>query len=117
MRNETTPDGHRFIAWRYKPGQRVDVLVPVERWENQLVVPIQSVVQEGAEWFVYAKNGNHFDRRPVHVQYRDQQWAAIDADGSLFPGDQVAADGAYQIHLAIKNKSVGSADPHAGHNH
>jgi hypothetical protein len=29
----------------------------------------------------------------------------------------VAANGAYQIHLALKNKSGGAIDPHAGHTH
>jgi multidrug efflux pump subunit AcrA (membrane-fusion protein) len=117
VRNEATPDGHRFISWRYKPGQRVEVLVPVARWEKRVVLPVQAVVQEGAEWFVFPKHGNHFDRQPVHVEYRDQQWAVLGSDGTLVPGQQVAADGAYQIHLAIKNKAGGGADPHAGHNH
>jgi len=117
VRNEATPDGHRFISWRYKPGQRVEVLVPVARWEKRVVLPVQAVVQEGAEWYVFPKHGNHFDRKPVHVEYRDQQWAVLGSDGTLVPGQQVAADGAYQIHLAIKNKAGGGVDPHAGHNH
>jgi len=117
VRNEAAPDGHRFISWRYKPGQRVQVLVPVERWEKRVVLPVQAVVQDGAEWFVFPKHGNHFDRRPVHVEYRDQQWAVLAGDGTLDPGEQVAAEGAYQIHLAIKNKAGGGVDPHAGHNH
>jgi cobalt-zinc-cadmium efflux system membrane fusion protein len=41
----------------------------------------------------------------------------IASDGPLKPGDVVAAGGAYQLHLAIKNKSGGGVDPHAGHNH
>jgi len=117
IRNEKTPDGHRFIGWRYKPGQRVQLLVPVERWENRIVLPVDAVVEEGAEWFVFQQNGDHFDRKPVHVEYRDQLWAVLGNDGSLFPGDVVAASGAYQIHLAMKNKAGGGVDPHAGHNH
>ena len=35
----------------------------------------------------------------------------------IFPGDVVAGSGAYQIHLALKNKAGGGIDPHAGHNH
>jgi multidrug efflux pump subunit AcrA (membrane-fusion protein) len=116
-RSDTSQDGHRFIAWRYRPGQRVDVMVPVERWTQRIVLPVDAVVKEGAEWFVFQQNGGQFDRKPVHVEYRDQRWAVIASDGTLFPGDIVAASGAYQMHLAMKNKAGGGVDPHAGHNH
>ncbi len=117
VRNEQTEDGHRFIGWRFKPGQRVHLLVPVERWENRIVLPVDAVIKEGAEWFVFQQNGGRFDRKPVHVEYRDQRWAVIDNDGCLFPGDVIAASGAYQMHLAMKNKAGGGVDAHAGHNH
>ncbi len=117
IRNEVTEDGHRFIGWRYKPGQRVELLVPVQRWENRIVLPVEAVVQEGVEWFVYRQAGGRFDRKSVHVEYRDQHHVVIENDGTLFPGDVVAGKGAYQIHLALKNKAGGGVDPHAGHNH
>ena len=117
VRNEQTPDGHRFISWRHKPGQRVELLVPVERWANRIVLPIEAVVQDGAETYVYRQVHGRFERRPVHTEYRDQRSAVIEADGTLSPGDQVAVQGAYQIHLALKNKAGGGPDPHAGHNH
>ena len=117
VRNEKTADGHRFIGWRYKPGQRVQLLVPVERWENRIVLPVEAVVKDGVEWFVFRQNGAHFDRRPLHVEYRDQRWAVIAADGTLRAGDVVAVSGAYQMHLALKNKIGGGVDPHAGHQH
>lgn len=117
VRNESTPDGHRFVGWRYKPGQRVEVLVPVERWPKRIVLPVEAVVQEGVDWFVYRQVGDRFQRRPVHVEYRDQRHAVIETDGTLFPGDVVAGKGAYQIHLALKNQAGGGVDAHAGHNH
>lgn len=117
VRNEQTDDGHRFIGWRFKPGQRVDLAIPIERWDNRIVLPVDAVVKEGVEWFVFQKNGGRFDRKPVHVEYRDQRWAVLASDGSIFPGDTVATTGAYQMHLAMKNKSGGGVDPHAGHNH
>jgi len=117
VRNQTIADGRRFIGWRYRPGQRVELLVPVERWEHEFVLPVEAVVREGAECFVYERIGRRFHRRPVHVAYRDRQRVVIEADGSLHSGDVVAAQGAYQIHLALKNKSGGGPDPHAGHQH
>jgi membrane fusion protein, heavy metal efflux system len=115
--DKTTPAGKRFIEWVYKPGQRMQLRVPVETWEDQLVVPSSAVVDEGAEVYVYRQNGDHFDQVPVHVLYRDQGSVVLANDGALFPGDVVAGAGAYQMHLALKNKSGGGIDPHAGHNH
>ncbi|MFW6171856.1 MAG: efflux RND transporter periplasmic adaptor subunit [Planctomycetota bacterium] len=117
VRDEHTNDGHRFIGWRFKPGQRVQLRVPVKRWNNRVVLPVDALVKEGAEWFVFIQHGDHFERQPVHVEYRDQQWGVLENDGSLLPGNVVVASGAYQMHLALKNKSGGDVDPHAGHNH
>lgn len=107
----------RFIEWRFKPGQRLELRVPVERWEERIVLPIEAVVDEGAEIYVYRQNGASFERVPVKVEYRDGQSAVIANDGALFAGDIVAGRGAYQMHLALKNQAGGGVDPHAGHNH
>jgi len=110
-------DGHRFSAWQFKPGQRVSLLVPVERWADRIVLPVNAVVQDGPESYVFEKNDGHFDRRSVRVEYRDQFSAVIANDGTLTPGKMVIVSGAYQVHLAMKNKAGGAPDPHAGHNH
>jgi cobalt-zinc-cadmium efflux system membrane fusion protein len=115
--NQATPDGRRFIEWQFKPGQRMELSVPVERWDDRIVLPVDAVVEEGAEKFVYRQNGKSFERVPVHVEYQDGKTAVVGKGGGLFPGDIVAGKGAYQMHLQLKNKSGGGVDPHAGHNH
>lgn len=110
-------DGPQFVNWRYRPGQRVQVRVPVETFEKQIVLPVDAVTRDGAEQYVFVENGKHFDRVPVHVKYRDQSSVVIAADGALFPGDRVAHRGAHQMQMALKNKSGGAVDPHAGHTH
>lgn len=110
-------DGNRYVEWKYLPGQRLQLRVPVEEWPEQIVLPVDAVAREGAESFVFQQNGDHFDRVPVHVKYRDQHSAVIENDGSLFPGDVVALRGAHQMQMALKNKAGGGVDPHAGHNH
>lgn len=117
VRNELTPKGQRFIGWQYRPGQRVEILVPVDRWERRIVLPLEAVVEEGPERYVFREVQGRFERRAVHVEYRDQRSAVIESDGTLFPGDKVAARGAYQIHLALKKKAGGGSDAHAGHHH
>lgn len=115
--DQTSATGHRYLEWRYKPGQRLELSVPVEKFTDRIVLPVDSVVEEGAEMYVYRQNGKQFEQVPVHVEYRDRSAVVIANDGTLFPGDVVAAAGAYQIHLALKNQSGGGIDPHAGHNH
>ncbi len=119
--NEVTKDqradGNRFVEWKYLPGQRLELRVPVDKWPQQIVLPVDAVAREGAEYFVFQQNGDHFDRVPVHAKYRDQYSVVIENDGSLFPGDVVAMRGAHQLQMALKNKSGGGVDPHAGHNH
>ncbi|MEX0670751.1 MAG: efflux RND transporter periplasmic adaptor subunit [Pirellulales bacterium] len=107
----------RFVTWRYKPGQRMQLRVPVEEWAERIVLPAEAVAQDGIENYVFRSNGDHFDREPVHVEYRDPRWVVIANDGTLFPGDRVAMSGAQQLELALKNKAGGGIDPHAGHNH
>lgn len=117
VRDVTDEAGHRFVSWQFKPGQRMQIQVPVERWENRFVLPVDAVVKEGADYFAFMQNGDHFDRRPVHVEYRDRFNVVVANDGSLFEGDVVALTGAHQMQMALKKKSGGGPDPHAGHNH
>ncbi|HUG67146.1 MAG TPA: efflux RND transporter periplasmic adaptor subunit [Pirellulaceae bacterium] len=115
--DQVAENGRHFIAWRFNPGQRMELRVPVERWPDRIVLPRTAVVEEGAEAFVYERNGDHFDRVAVHVEYKDHTSAVISNDGAIEPGDVVAAKGAYQMHLALKNRAGGGVDPHAGHGH
>lgn len=117
QRQDETPDGHRFVYWQFKPGQRTQIRIPVEQWTDRIVLPVEAVVQEGAESYVFEFNDGHFDRRAVHVEYRDQDSVVIANDGALTPGKTVVVAGAYQMYLAMKNKAGGGPDPHAGHNH
>ncbi len=115
--SDRTDNSHRFVQWRFNPGQRVELSLPVETWTGQLVVPAEAVVKEGAESYVYRQSGDQFVRVPVHALHRDQRSVVIANDGSVFPGEVIAGKGAFQIHLALKNKSGGAVDPHAGHSH
>lgn len=108
---------HRFVGWRYRPGQRMTIRLPTgEGWKQQIVLPAEAVVDEGAESYVFRRDGGHFDRVPVHVLYRGPDAVVIRQQPDLI-GSSVATRGAYQMHLAIKNRSAPSVDPHAGHSH
>ena len=107
----------RFITWRYKPGQRMQIRVPAETWPDRIVLPPTAVAQDGLEHYVFLTHGDHVHRHSVHVEYRDPTAVVIANDGAVSPGDQIALTAAQQLQLALKNKSGGAVDPHAGHNH
>lgn len=117
VRDSGVKDRHRFISWKFKPGERLKLQVPVETWRKSIVLPVDAIVADGAESFVFVRYGGHFDRRAVRVEYRDPYSVVVANDGALRLGDSVAASGAEQLQLALKNKSGGGIDPHAGHNH
>ncbi len=117
MTDDRTVGNSRYINWRYLPGQRLQLNIPIEIWENQIVLPVDAIVQEGLDTFVFQHSGDHFDRMPVHVKYRDQHNAVIENDGALTIGSRIASRGAHQMQMALKNKAGGGTDPHAGHNH
>ncbi len=109
--------GQRHVAWKYRVGQRMQLGVPVAEWIDQIVLPLDAVVREGADSFVFQQNGDRFERIAVHEKHRDQSFVVIENDGAIFPGDVVALRGAHQMQMAVKSKAGGAVDPHAGHNH
>lgn len=116
-REVPSPNGQRFLEWKYRPGQRLQLLLPVEEWADQIVLPVEAVAQEGAESYVFRQNGRRFRQIPVHVKFRDSAHVVIAADGQVAPRDLVALRSAHQMQMALRNKSGGGIDPHAGHNH
>ncbi|MEZ6056373.1 MAG: efflux RND transporter periplasmic adaptor subunit [Planctomycetaceae bacterium] len=117
LRDTPSENGQRFLSWKYRPGQRLQLQVPVEESVKQIVLPVEAIARDGAESYVFQQNGDHFDRIAVQVLSRDSREAVIAQDGSIFPGDVVALKGAHQMLMALKNQSGGGVDPHAGHNH
>jgi multidrug efflux pump subunit AcrA (membrane-fusion protein) len=112
-------DGHRFVSWRHKPGQRLELLVPIERWTDQIVLPVGAVAEEGPETFVFVKKGKRFIRRSVHIAHRRQHQAVLENDGSLRAGELVAVTSAHQLQMALQqstNQEQGG-DQHHGHVH
>jgi membrane fusion protein, heavy metal efflux system len=114
---DTQVNAHRFITWRFRPGQRVQLEIPVETWSDRIVLPTEAVAQDGVESYVFVPKGNRFVRRSVQVEYRDSTSVVIAGGGGLVPGDLIMPTGAKQLQLALKNKSGGGVDPHAGHDH
>ena len=61
-----------------------------------LAVPGGAIIDDGAEKFVFVKNGNQFVRQDVATGTSDDRYVEI-TDG-LYPGDEVVTDGNRQIY-------------------
>ena len=114
---DRSSDGNRYVEWKFVPGQRLQLRVPIEEWTGRIVLPVEAVAREGAEYYVFQQNGKRFNRVPVHVKYRDQRSMVIADDGSLVAGDVIAMRGAHQMQMAVKHRAGGGAHLHAGHVH
>jgi multidrug efflux pump subunit AcrA (membrane-fusion protein) len=97
--------GRAHTLWRFRPGQRVRLLLRVERLDNVFVLPAEAVAREGAEAYVFRQNGDVFDRKPVRVVYQDRDHVVVANDGSVPPGVYVARAGAAQLNRMVKAQS------------
>ncbi len=130
--------GRLFRSWRFKPGQRAHLHVPVDEWIDQIVLPRDAVVRTGPEAFVFRLEDpadftdpslwdsatsaddladsvmTELEPVGVHVIYQDRHSCVIAADGELQVGDVVAMNRAYQLFLAWKLQMSGGD---SGHHH
>lgn len=96
-------DGRTQFVWRYRPGQRVRLRVPVEKLGDAvLVLPAAAVVREGAEAFAFVQNGDRFERKGVRVLYEDRTETVVENDGSLPAGAVVVKNQATALNRALK---------------
>ncbi len=98
-------DGERFVAWRFRPGQRVRLHVPVEELSDVFVLPAAAVVRDRAEAYVFRQNGDLFDRLSVQVLHADRLRAIIANDGSLAPGWFIAQSAAASLNRVLESQS------------
>lgn len=98
--------GATFVVWRFRPGQRVRLHVPVEQLSDVIVLPIAAVAREGPEAFVFQQNGNLFQRLPVQVVHEDRLHVVIANDGSVTPGLYLAQNAAASLNRALKAQAA-----------
>ena len=104
-------DGVTFLVWRFRPGQRARLHVPVEELKNVFVLPAAAVVREGPEAFVFRQNGDLFDRRSVHVLHEDRLSTVIANDGSVKPGMYLAQNAAASLNRVLKAQAASGEQP------
>ena len=107
-------DNQTFIVWRFRPGQRVRLQVPVEKLKDVLVLPSAAIVREGPEAYVFQQNGDLFNRLPVHVLYEDRLQIVLANDGSVKKGLYLAQSAAASLNRVLKAQAASGirADVH-----
>ena len=140
---ERQADGRRFEQWRFRPGQRLHLRLPVEHWQNQLTLPVEAVVVEGPNVFVFTEHHHEEDSSgstagdsamdsgeqtdhdeddifielepvPVRLLHRDDKTVVIADDGQIRRDQPVALNNAYKLYLAMKMQAGGGGH---GHHH
>ena len=124
-------DRGRFDQWKYRPGQRLHLKLPVEHWQSQIVLPASAVVVEGPEVMVFVQHtldhddddhdDDHypeifieFEPVSVRLRHRDDRQVVLADDGSLHPEDTIALNQAYKLYLAMRMQQA-RGDGHAHH--
>lgn len=105
-----------FVVWRFRPGQRVRLHVPVEELKDVIVLPAAALVREGPEAYVFRQNGDLFNRLPVRVLHEDRLSVVLAHDGSVAPGWYLAQSGAASLNRVLKAQSA-SGTPAGFHVH
>lgn len=107
-------DNQTFIVWRFRPGQRVRLQVPVEELKDVLVLPSAAIVREGPEAYVFQQNGDLFNRLPVHVLHEDRLQTVLANDGSVKAGLYLAQSAAASLNRVLKAQAASGirADVH-----
>jgi multidrug efflux pump subunit AcrA (membrane-fusion protein) len=113
-------NGKTYLAWRFRPGQRVRLRVPVEKLAtygpdgltslDPFVVPVEAVVREGPEAYVFVQAGDLFIRKPVRVLYEDWREAVLANDRSITQAELVVLNQAAALNRALKAAQTGGSD-------
>jgi multidrug efflux pump subunit AcrA (membrane-fusion protein) len=110
-------EGRPFVVWRYRPGQRVRISIPVEEMQDVIVLPTAAVFRKGPEAFVFQQNGDLFNRIAVEVLHEDRSNIVIANDGSVSPGFYLAQNAAASLNRILKAQSSSGGLPPGYHVH
>ena len=95
------------IDSRVRPGMTAILSIPVSTVDNVLAVPLAAVFTERGERFVFVKNEETFERRPVVLGVTDYAFAEVVK--GLSPGEIVSLDQTVNTGLpSLANQTMGT---------
>jgi membrane fusion protein, heavy metal efflux system len=104
-------DGKTFLVWRFRPGQRSRIEVPIEKFANVFVLPAEAVVREGPSAYAYQQNGDLFNQLSVHIVYEDRDHVILANDQSITSGTFLAQNAAASLRRVLKAQSASGEQP------
>jgi biotin carboxyl carrier protein len=104
-------DGKTFLVWRFRPGQRTRIEVPIEKLANVFVLPAEAVVREGPNAYAYQQNGDLFKQLSVHIVYEDRDHVILANDQSITSGTYLAQNAAASLRRVLKAQSASGEQP------
>ena len=110
--------GKPYRLWKYRPGQRLYLNVPIQENSKETnnpvyVLPREAVAQDGLDYYIFRKNGKVLEKRPVHVLYEERDKIILGKDSDFYPGNVIAYNRADQLMRQLKS----SGDEGGGHHH
>lgn len=109
--------GVKYRNWRFRPGQKVRLMLPVEHLTGRIVLPLDAVVREGADAYVFRVNGKLLERVPVVIEHQDVTNAILGRGSKIRDGDYLAVNQAYQLNLMLKQTEAGGGGHDHDHDH
>lgn len=135
-----------FALWRFRPGQRIHLRLPVEKWDKQFVLPANAVVIDGPNVIVFVKHDEHahshdhghphahphpqdeagdheddvhieLEPVPVRLLNRDDRFVVIADDGQFDAETRIALNSAQKLYLEFKRQQSGGGGHHHDHDH
>ena len=103
--------GKALKVWRFRPGQRAKIHIPVELFENVFVMPTEAVVRENADAYVFRQNGDLFKQLSVRVLHEDRRHITIANDGSITIGSYLAQNAAASLNRILKAQTASGEQP------
>lgn len=100
--------GRTQMLWRFRPGQKLRILIRTEKLDNVFVLPAEALARDGVETFVFTQNVNTFERKAVRLLHQDRQHAVIANDGALIPGMFVVQNAAAQLNRMAQSQTSGA---------
>lgn len=91
-----------YLSWRFRPGQKVRLQVPVGVISNVIVLPVGAVVREGADAYAFRQNGEVYDRKPVSIVAEDRLNVVITPGNGIEDGVYVLQNNAAAVNRALK---------------
>ena len=88
---------------KLKPGMFTEQTIVLEKGAEVLSVPLNAVLEDGGNWFVFVELGETYTKQEVVVGARDDQY--IEIKEGVFPEEYVVVQGQHQLLRATADVS------------